>query len=103
MSFCRLARVDASLPKNHWRRSLSMPTTLNPSRAKRLTLSEPIKPAEPVTITVLIKKIAAPRQRENFPARFHSALDETSFRGSGLRAQDDSTPRGQTQPASGLR
>src|SRR5208282_5199777 len=54
MSFCRLARVDASLPKNHWRRSLSMPTTLKPSRANRLTLSDPINPAAPVTITVLI-------------------------------------------------
>ena len=35
------------LPKNHWRRSLSMPTTLNPSRAKRLTLSEPINRQNP--------------------------------------------------------
>jgi hypothetical protein len=31
--------------------SLSIPITRSPSRANRLTVSEPINPAEPVTIT----------------------------------------------------
>ncbi len=34
--------------------SLSIPTTTQPSRAKRLTVSDPITPAEPVTRMVRV-------------------------------------------------
>jgi hypothetical protein len=35
--------------------SLSMPMTRAPSLAKRLTVSDPIRPADPVTMTLRIK------------------------------------------------
>ena len=44
--------VEASAPKNSARMSLSIPITRAPSPAKRLTVSEPISPAEPVTMIV---------------------------------------------------
>ena len=46
--------VDASGPKNFARISLSMPMIRKPSPAKRLTVSEPINPAEPVTTITFI-------------------------------------------------
>jgi len=45
--------VDASGPKNCARMSLSMPTMSSPRAAKWRTASDPISPAEPVTITTL--------------------------------------------------
>ena len=52
-SRCTFHAVDASGPKNCARMSLSMPTTSRPSAAKWRTASDPISPAEPVTITTV--------------------------------------------------
>jgi hypothetical protein len=60
-----------------------MPATLKPSRANRLTLSEPIKPAAPVTITVLIKIGGLAASGDFFrPAVF--ALKQTASVGAGF-------------------
>src|SRR5208282_5111937 len=80
MSFRRLARVEAPSPKNQRRRSLSMPATLKPSGANRLTLSEPIKPAAPVTITVLIKIGGLAASGDFFPTAVF-ALEQTASAG----------------------
>src|SRR6266480_4531084 len=64
----RVFFVDASAPKNRARMSLSIPTTHAPSSANRFTVSEPINPADPVTMiariysTVIVKTIC-PRIR----------------------------------------
>src|ERR1041384_1957362 len=42
--------VDASLPKNVARMSLSMPTTSNPNAANARAASDPMSPPEPVII-----------------------------------------------------
>ena len=47
-----VGRVDALGPKKLARMSFSRPTTSYPERAKRRVDSEPIRPPEPVTITV---------------------------------------------------
>src|SRR6266568_4724049 len=48
-----VSAVDAASPKKYRRMSLSMPTTRKPSPLKVRTASDPIKPAAPVTMTVL--------------------------------------------------
>src|SRR5229473_970910 len=50
----RVFLVEASTPKNCARMSLSIPTICAPSWLNRLTVSEPINPADPVTIIVRI-------------------------------------------------
>src|SRR5262249_55060076 len=50
----RVFFVEASVPKNFARMSLSIPSTCAPSLAKRRTVSEPTNPAEPVTMIVRI-------------------------------------------------
>src|SRR5882724_4665358 len=50
----RVFFVEASAPKNSARISLSIPTSRTPSFANRFTVSEPINPAEPVTMIVRI-------------------------------------------------
>src|SRR3954467_14858509 len=55
----RVFFVEASAPKNFARMSLSIPRTCAPSLAKRRTVSEPINPAEPVTMIVRTVVIVA--------------------------------------------
>jgi hypothetical protein len=64
--------------------SLSTPMTRAPSRAKRFTLSEPISPAEPVTmivriITILAAAVSPPNNPCHFAAgRVHSRCGKLS-------------------------
>ena len=50
--------VDASGPKKRARMSFSSPITVQPSRAKWMTDSEPTSPPDPVTIAVGIAQLA---------------------------------------------
>jgi hypothetical protein len=53
-SFSRVPAVEAESPKNSARMSLSIPMTSNPSACSRLLVSDPIRPADPVIIAMLI-------------------------------------------------
>src|SRR5262249_12010060 len=70
---------DASAPKNSARMSLSIPRTRLPSLAKRRTLSEPINPAEPVTMIVRIMVIVT--QPSSLWGRQESCLSSYSCAG----------------------
>src|SRR5262245_56342768 len=48
----RLHAVEAAGPKKLARRSLSMPTTSRPCRAKKRAASDPMRPADPVTMAI---------------------------------------------------
>src|SRR4051812_12161775 len=91
-SLARLADVDASSPKNFRRMSLSIPTTSRPlDSAKNTAASDPIRPADPVTMATLIPVwfdlVISLESERNTPARLYRNF-QTPFEARLRRADD---------------